>query len=166
MSNEYKNPNDNWYYNQRYDNNSEWGIKGCIYSLFGIILAIIISLLFSSCKSIQYIPVETVKTEYVTKTDTFIQKDSLVMHDSVYIHSKGDTVWYEKWHTKYKDRIVTKVVVDSFIKTDSVQVPYPVEKKLTKWQQIKIDWGGSAMIMLAIFSLLIIVAIVDILRRR
>jgi hypothetical protein len=166
MDNEYKNPNDNWYYNHRYNNNYEWNIKGCIYSLIGIVLVALLSLLFQGCKSIQYVPVETVRTEYVTKTDTFLQKDSLVLHDSVYIHSKGDTVWYEKWHTKYKDRIVTKIVVDSFIKTDSIQVPYPVEKKLTRWQQVKMDWGGTAMIILAVFSILIIIAIVDIIRRR
>lgn len=166
MNNEYKNPNDDWYYNWRYDKDSEQNLKGCVYCLVGIAAVLLLSFLLSGCKSVEYVPVETVKTEYVTKTDTFIQKDSLVMHDSVYIHSKGDTVWYEKWHTKYKDRIVTKVVVDSVIKTDSIQVPYPVEKKLTRWQQLKMDWGGTAMIVLAVFMLLFVVAVVDMIRRR
>lgn len=29
-------------------------------------------------------------------------------------------------------------------KTDSVQVPYPVEKELSKWEQTKMDFGGMA----------------------
>jgi hypothetical protein bacD2_02365 len=30
------------------------------------------------------------------------------------------------------------------IKTDSVQIPYPVEKALTRWQKAKIELGGWA----------------------
>jgi hypothetical protein len=30
------------------------------------------------------------------------------------------------------------------IKTDSVHIPYPVEKRLTWWQQVKIELGGWA----------------------
>jgi hypothetical protein len=60
----------------------------------------------------------------------------------VYVHSKGDTLLIEKWHTKYRDRIEYRVKTDSFIKVDSIAVPYPVKKKLSKWEQIKIDVGG------------------------
>ena len=141
----YGNPNEHWYYHDRFMKKSGSYYKGCFYSTACAILIIVISLILSSCKSIKYVPVETVRTEYVTKTDTFIQKDSVVFRDSVYIHAKGDTVWYEKWHTKYKDRIVTQVVVDSFIKTDTIQVPYYVEKELTWWQEFKIKTGDIAM---------------------
>ncbi len=30
------------------------------------------------------------------------------------------------------------------VKSDSIPVPYPVEKQLTKWQQTKMDFGGIA----------------------
>ena len=30
------------------------------------------------------------------------------------------------------------------IKTDSIQVPYPVEKELSRWQKIKLELGGWA----------------------
>nr|UWG87968.1 MAG: hypothetical protein [Bacteriophage sp.] len=30
------------------------------------------------------------------------------------------------------------------IKTDSVQIPYPVEKALNRWQKAKIELGGWA----------------------
>ena len=35
-------------------------------------------------------------------------------------------------------------------RTDSIQVPYPVERKLTRWQQAKMDLGGIALGVLAV----------------
>ena len=96
-----------------------------------------------SCKT-KYIPVETVREVYVAKTDTFLQKDSVFCHDSVFIHSKGDTVWFEKWHTKYKDRIVYQTKVDTFIKTDSIQIPYPIERELSDWEKFTMGIGKFA----------------------
>lgn len=181
MERKYSNPNDAWYYNHRYDLSSTKSMKGCFYSLAGVIIIIVISLLLSSCESIQYIPVEKVKTEYINRTDTVNKIDTLISEKETIIR-EADSSLVARLGLQLKaneraililqkelERQVSKESehrTDTVIKTDSVQVPYPVEKKLTKWQQIKIDWGGSAMIMLAIFSLLIIVAIVDILRRR
>jgi large-conductance mechanosensitive channel len=39
---------------------------------------------------------------------------------------------------------------------DSIQVPYPVEKQLTKWQQIKLDFSDTVLGVL----LFVIVALV------
>ena len=36
------------------------------------------------------------------------------------------------------------------MKSDSIRVPYPVEKKLSKWQQFRLDFGGWAMGVLAL----------------
>ena len=74
----------------------------------------------------------------------------------MYIHQKGDTVWYEKWHTKYIDKVREVVRTDSFVKRDSIPVPYPVERKLTKWEQTKIAWGGEAIIAVVIVFFIII----------
>jgi hypothetical protein len=41
------------------------------------------------------------------------------------------------------------------IKIDSVQVPYPVEKQLTRWQQMKIELGGWAFGVIIAFGLVI-----------
>lgn len=131
-------------------------LKGCCWLLLAVVIAVILTGLFCSCSSVKYIPVETVRTEYKTVKDSFIQKDSIFVKDSVLIESKGDTVWYQKWHTKYIDRWHEVVRIDSFVKRDSIQVPYPVEKKLTKWQQVKIDYGGEAII-LAIVVIFIVI---------
>ena len=132
-------------------------------SLAGIILLALLCLI-CSCTTTKYVPVETVRTEYITKTDSFIQKDSIFLKDSVFIHSKGDTVWYEKWHTKYIDRVREVVRTDSFIKRDSIQVPYPVEKKLTRWERTKLDWGGEAIIVTILVFFIIVWLIIKRLR--
>lgn len=118
--------------------------------------AAICIILFGSCRSVQYVPVPEYHTVTVTKTDTLIQKDSVFCHDSVYIHQEGDTVWFEKWHTKYIDKVREVVRIDSFIKRDSIPVPYPVERKLSKWEQTKIDWGGEAIIAIIVVFFIII----------
>ena len=120
--------------------------RGCSTVLVYILCVII--LLLTGCKSIEYVPVEKVVKEYVTKHDTIMEKDSVWLHDSVYIHAVGDTIWYERWRTKYVDKWREKIVVDSFIKVDSIPVPYKVEveKKLTFWQNTKQNLGGYALV--------------------
>lgn len=130
--------------------------KGCTISIIGLAVCLLLALLFASCTTTKYIPVETVRTEYKTVTDSFIQKDSIFVKDSVLIESKGDTIHWHHWHIEYKDHATEKAKKDSFIKVDSIPVPYPVEKKLTKWQQVKIDYGGEAII-LAIVVIFIVI---------
>ena len=105
------------------------------------LLFIGVLLLLVSCKTIKYIPVETIKTEYVSKTDTFIQKDSIYYKDSIYIDRNGDTITVYKTQLIYKDRWKEKIKTDTIFKTDSIQIPYPVEKQLTRWQRFCLDYG-------------------------
>ena len=102
----------------------------------------------------QYVPVETIKTEY--KTRDSIRHDSIYQRDSIYVIDRGDTVY------TYKDRYLYKYLhinrIDTVIRTDSIQIPYPVEKALTRWQKAKIELGGWA------FGVLIMLAIVLIIR--
>lgn len=131
-----------------------------------MIAALSFAVLLSGCKTVQYIPVETVRTEYKTKVDTFIQKDSCVIKDSVYIHSKGDTVWFEKWHTKYIDRWKEVIKVDTLIKRDSVQVAYPVEKQLSRYEKLKMDFGGIAIGGCIVLLLILLVKLFYFLKRK
>lgn len=93
-----------------------------------------------SCSRVQYIPVETVKRDslYINK----LVRDSVFVKDSVMV-VKGDTV------TEYRYRYVYKYVgkTDTLYveKVDTVNVPYPVEKQLSKWERIKMDAGGYAL---------------------
>lgn len=110
---------------------------------------------FTSCR-IQYVPVETVRTEY--KTRDSIRIDSIYQQDSVYVLVKGDTVYQYKYKYLYKYQYLNRT--DTVIKIDSVQVPYPVEKQLNRWQSIKMELGGWAFGLVIAFVLIIIGRIV------
>ena len=114
----------------------------CVWSLVGIIVSMVLVILLLGSCSPKVVTVPEYHTEYVVRTDTFVQRDSIHTKDSILIHQKGDTVYCDRWHTLYQDRWRDRVRVDSFIRTDSIRVPYPVEKKLTRWEQVKIDLGG------------------------
>lgn len=92
-----------------------------------------------SCRSVKYVSVESIQYDsvYLNK----VVKDSIYIKDSV-LFVKGDTIieYRYKYIYQYKDKTDTLYVT----KTDSVQVPYPVEKQLTWWQQFRIDVGGWA----------------------
>lgn len=107
-----------------------------------------------SCHSIKYVPVESIQYDsvYLNK----VVKDSIYIKDSVLL-VKGDTIieYRYKYIYQYKDKTDTLYVA----KTDSVQVPYPVEKQLTWWQQFQIDVGGWA-IGIAIISAIIVIMVV------
>lgn len=109
---------------------------------------------FASCKTIKYVPVETVKTEYIER----LKSDSVLVYDSVFIKEKGDTVFIEKYKYAYK----TKTQIDSIFKSDTIQVPYEVEiikevKKPLNWfQQLQIWVGRIVMISFLLFLAYII----------
>ncbi len=98
-------------------------------------LTLALVLITVGCTRMVYIPVESVKTEYINK----LSIDSIFMYDSVYLKEKGDTVFMEKYKYSYRDRLR----LDTVIQKDSIRVPYPVivEKKLTWWQRIKLEFA-------------------------
>lgn len=106
---------------------------------------------FTSCRNIKYVPVETVKTEY--KTRDSIRFDSIYEHDSIFLFVKGDTVYKEKYRYKYRYLTINKT--DTVMLTDSVQIPYPMEKQLTRWQQMKIELGSWAVGVIIILSIVL-----------
>lgn len=112
-----------------------------------ILLAFIASLviygvigMLTSCRSVKYVPVPEYHTEYKVKTDSFVKRDSVWVKDSVRLWMKGDTVYKECWHTEHNDRYVYRNKTDTVMKTDSVRVPYPVERELSRWEKVKLDW--------------------------
>lgn len=104
------------------------------------VLATLLLLAVWSCRTTEYMPVEVIKsdTTYINK----VQRDSIYQLDSIYILDRGDTVLITKTKYLYKDRVVHDTVYRS--RVDSIQVPYPVEKQLTRWEQFRLDVGGWA----------------------
>jgi hypothetical protein len=118
-----------------------------------LVIGVLIVLLLCGC-SPKVVTVPEVHTEYIVRSDTFIKRDSIVRNDSVIIRMQGDTVTVERWHTKLVDRWRDRVVRDTMIRRDSVSVPCPVEKKLTRWQQVKIRLTDYILISAIILSML------------
>ena len=93
-----------------------------------------------------YVPVETVRTDTVFHSSA--SSDTTWLRDSIHveIHAKSDTVFVTKYkeHVRWRDRTRTDTVYAT--RTDSVAVPYPVERKLTRWEQVRLDFGGAAIV--------------------
>lgn len=154
---------------------AEWG------KAFGAALIAFVLLLLAcamcGCRT-QYVPMETVRTEYIEADTTAIYRrllkqfesrrekesrsDSLIdrIKETVVLNEHGDTTRHDKVRIIYRAtarekelEVENKTLQDSIsvlntrlesIKTDSIQVPYPVEKQLTKWEKAKMDFGGIA----------------------
>ena len=100
-----------------------------------IITFIFLATILYSCKSIQYVPVETMKRDTTYLSQTKI--DSIYHRDSIYVERKGDTVYLSKY--KYLYKYIEKHDTLWREKVDTIQIAYPVEAQLTKWQKIKIN---------------------------
>ena len=128
------------------DNLNLWHIP------LGIVFAVVfLALLMCSCKTVEYVPVIQHETHHDSIYFTQIQRDSIWQHDSILIKDRGDTVWVEKWHTKYVEKQVHDTTY--IAKIDSIPAPYPVkeyvEKPLTWWQKSLI-WTGILALMVVI----------------
>lgn len=117
-----------------------------------IVVGIALLLLFGSCRSIRYVPVETIRTDSLYLT--MHERDSIYIKDSVHIKEKGDSVFVDKWHIVYRDRMIRDTVYIE--KEKELEVPYPVEKELTWWQKTKLELGEFS---IGIILILLIVVI-------
>ena len=138
----------------------EKAYRGCFWSFVMFILAMGIVLFMYSCKT-EYIPVETSHTEHHWHTDSIKEVDSVIHErhtiimqlDSVAMAQYGiqlknaERAWLVKsWELERQIENLRRLTAIRDTTRDTIQVPYPVEKKLSKWQQTKVDWGGWAML--------------------
>ena len=111
-----------------------WGLLACI--------------MLCGCKTVEYVPVETVRTDsvYVDR----LTRDSVYLRDSVYVNrwTVGDTVFVDKVSVKYLYRDRWRHDTVAVVRRDSVQTPLPVEKPLDWWQQarLKLFWPLVAVV--------------------
>ena len=121
-------------------------------------LVILVALLLVGCKTKEkVVTVEKVRndTTYITKH----QRDSVWLHDSIHVTEKGDTIRIEKWHTKYIEKATHDTLYQH--KTDSVPMPYPVEKlverELSWWQQTRLHLANIMLWLLGIGGVLFVI---------
>lgn len=122
---------------------------------FLVLFLLFLIAMLTSCETIKYVPKVETKIEYRDR----IERDTIAVHDSINIYQKADTIYV----TRYRDVYREKTLIDTaFVcNTDTIYLTKEIEKKLTKWQQVKLEIGGwtmGALIML-ILAVLVYVAI-------
>ena len=123
--------------------------------LLAWLLFLFLAWALAGCKSIEYVPVVEHKTDttYITKN----HRDSIYVHDSTYIHDRGDTVWIERWHTRWRDIYQLDTIYE--VVHDTIPLPMgtgtwqtsmprtrPLGSSLTWWQQTRIYMGNIAIL--------------------
>lgn len=109
---------------------------------------LLITLLMISCKSVEYVPVETVKTETVYRSDTVRTADSVLISAIDTVIIRGDTVTKVQWRTRDVVRNVYKTKTDTVSKLECMEFPTIIEKELTGWQKLRMYAGDITLIML------------------
>ena len=124
-----------------------------------LLIAILAGLSLLGCK-----PYRVAQRETVIKDSLYIVQrmiDRVLIRDSVYERHVHDTVY------KYKERETVRYISlrDTLYieKRDSVSVPYPVERQLTKWEAARMRLGD---ILLAVFITGLLYVVVWLIRRR
>ena len=137
----------------------ETSYRFCFWSFIAVVVMLIVAFL-TSCTTTRYVPVETIKTEVKHVHDTVTIRDS-VKNDIQTVIREADTTEIDRLNKEYGfklDKAQRTILIlrrelehsshnqsesrDSIVYKDKeVQVPVPVEKKLTRWQQVKLDLG-------------------------
>lgn len=143
------------------------------------LLLCLLLLVTASCRTTkQLVPVESrasTETKYRTIVqrdtvrDSVILKQTLFRHDSTIIQMKGDTFYVDRWHIidngTYSQNKTQRggIRVDTLYmnRTDSVHVPVPVEKQLSKWQKAMMSIGEYTLVILVAVLLLVLAVIIN-----
>lgn len=92
-----------------------------------LVLAIVFILVLMLClgcrTKVQTVEVERTKVEYQERLK--VERDSVYLHDSVFVELRGDTVYRDRWRTKYLERIRCDTI--SIERRDSISYPVVVE---------------------------------------
>lgn len=69
---------------------------------------------------------QTASDTTVSHTANTAHRDSIYLHDSVFVRIRADTVYLERWHTRWRDRetVRTDTVRVLSTTTETVQVRY------------------------------------------
>ena len=119
--------------------------------LFGVIILFVLFLCLGCAPRVVTVP----EYHYESRNtkDTVLQHDSILRERNTIIREADSAMLSELGIRlqqgerailvlrKELERALSQqkeITHDTIIKTDNIRVPYPVEKKLTKWQQLKI----------------------------
>ena len=135
---------------------------------------VFITIILCSCSHKVYVPVESVRTDtlYLSHRDSVHVKDSVIMYhvvhtrDSVAIHDSVVIVkneqgevkerlivrYRDRWHATQDNLTLQRLLAHYKASNDilratrkeRIEVTVPVERKLSRWEKLKMDVGGWA----------------------
>ena len=96
-----------------------------------IVLSLFTALFFISGCSPRILVREVVRDSLIVRTTL----DSVYLYekDSIFVKQKGDTVFFERWSIRYKDKLIEKKDTTYINKVEIKEVPVPAE--LNWWQR-------------------------------
>ena len=115
-------------------------------------------LMLHGCRT-KYVSVPEYHKEYVNRTDSFFHTDTIKEKEwmtikevdsaqlaklGVQLRNIKNAYLIERNRNRERNNTTLKAKTDTVIKTDSIRVSYPVERKLNKWESLKIEVGGWA----------------------
>ena len=113
-------------------------------ALMHIIAWLVVALLLYSlvaCRSIQYYPVETQKTDSIYIKQ--FERDSVYFKDSVFVHTKADTVFLTRTQFKYREIILRDTM--HIVQCDTTTVVREVPREFTRMETLKMNIGGGVL---------------------
>lgn len=156
--------------NNYYDQELASAYRKIVMVGLAIIVALVVAGALSSCTTTKYVPVESNHTEHHWHTDSVHQVDSfyhekettIMQLDSAAMAKYGiqlknaERAWLVKsWELERQIEALQRLTAERDTVRDSIPVPYPVERSLSKWETVKMDYGGEAIIV--VFFIIIIV---------
>ena len=140
------------------DDNEYTRYEGCASAVAVIIALVVLALVCCSCKT-KYITQTEYKEVPVVMHDTIAQNiwriDTTIVKDSVYFAIKGDTIYKERYNTKWRIKMahdtISKVVekpvevLRTSIKTETKEV-----NRIYWWQKVLMIIGGASLIYLVV----------------
>lgn len=105
-----------------------------------ILIYLYIMFSFIGCTTTKYVPIESVRTEYINK----VEKDTVIINNDRLIKEKGDTIYIVNTKYVYK----TKNKIDTILRIDTIPIIQEVEvikevNRIKDWQMILMLLGGG-----------------------
>ncbi len=120
-------------------------------TILSALVVIVATIALYGCKTVQYIPVESIRTD--TLVINRLRTDSILVRDSITVDRRGDTVIVDRWRWRERYHTTHDTIYRSHV--DTIAVPYPVEAKQSKWQKAT-NTVGSIAIGAALCAIIII----------
>lgn len=137
---------------------------------FLLAAAFVILMMLQGCRT-KYVCVPEYHKEYINRTDSFFHTDTIKEKEwmtikevdsaqlaklGVQLRNIKNAYLIERNRNRERNNTTLKAKTDTVIKTDSIREPYPVERKLNKWESLKMEVGGWAIGVLSVVLLAVI----------